>query len=218
MSDETQRVLIVDDHPLIRDGLRAVLERHGAGFHLTEAGTAAEALALAMQIRPQLVLLDINLPGMNGLDLIQRLRKQQPQARLLVIAGEADPWTVREAMAGGASGFLAKANTAGHLLAAIRAVQCGGQYLCPDARAAWEAAPPASAPASEPPGPAALSRREIEVLKRIALGETTQSIALALGISPKTVESHRRNILRRLRLQSVQDLTRYAIRHGLIQV
>lgn len=210
------RILLVDDHPLIRDGLRAVLRRMLPEGNITEAETAAQALDLATTFSPELVILDLSLPGMSGLELIRRLRAMRSQARLLVITGLADGWTVRQALDLGANGYLVKTNTTTHLLAAITAVCQGERFLCPDAKEALEEAGEIKPAVPESPGPTELSTRELDILKRIAQGYTTKDIALMCDLSTKTIETHRQNIMRRLHLENAQDLTRYAIRHGLI--
>ena len=208
------RVLLVDDHPMVRTGIRAALRHHLPHMRVEEAGSAAEALEKLAGFRPDLAVLDVNLPGMNGLDLARQIRAQSRLVKVLMVAAEADPWTVSEALQAGASGFVAKTNSADLLPRAIVAVLAGEVFLCPDSRAAWQRAERREA--KDPPGPAVLSSREREVLRHLAAGESTKSSAALLQISPKTVETHRQNIMRKLGLQSIAALTRYAIRHGLI--
>jgi DNA-binding NarL/FixJ family response regulator len=210
------RLLLVDDHPLVRTGIAASLRRAFRGLQIQEAGCAADCLELMASFRPDLALLDVNLPGTNGLDLAQKLQALDKGTKILIVAADADPWTVSEALRAGATGFLAKSNSAELLAHAVRAVLAGQVFLCPDARSALRRAEPPRAAGGAPPGPAVLSSREREVLRHIALGQNTKSIAFSLGISPKTVETHRQHILRKLRLQSVADLTRYAISHGMV--
>ena len=209
------RVLLVDDHPLVRDGLRVALRRHSAELCIEEAGCASEALALMAARRPHLLLLDVNLPGTNGLDLARQIRAVDGKIKVLMVAADVDPWTVHEALAAGASGFVAKTNSGAVLPEAMRVVLSGGVFLCPDAQAALQRAERGGTSTVEPPGPAVLSTREREVLRYLAHGENTKSIAALLQISPKTVETHRQHILRKLRLDNLASLTCYAIRHGL---
>lgn len=209
------RILIVDDHPLIRDGLRVVLRRSFPHAEVQDTGNPEDALHRVQQAPPDLVLLDVNLPRMNGLELLRRLRLEPTPSRVLMVAAEADPWTVRQALASGASGFVAKTRTTETLAAAVLAVTQGQPFLCEDSRAALDQAG-ASFPATKPePGPAVLSDRERQILRYLAHGENTKSIALALEISPKTVETHRSHLMQKLGIDSVASLTRYAIRHGL---
>lgn len=210
-------MLLVDDHPLVRAGLRAVLKFHFAHAKIGEAGSAPEALAYIEANHPHLVLLDVNLPGVNGLDLARRIRKLERKCKVLMVAGETDPWTVREAMDAGASGFVAKTSSDDVLPQAIRAVLGGAVFLCRDSQMAWRRAELRGDYKPEPPGPAILSTREREVLRYLAQGEPTRMVAALLQISPKTVESHRLHITGKLRTSSIADLTRYAIQHGLTQ-
>lgn len=209
------RVLLVDDHPLLRDGLRVALLHHFAGLQIEEAGAATAALELIAANRPDLVLLDVNLPGANGLDLARQIHGLTPKIKLLMVAADPDPWTVQEALAAGASGFVAKTNSGATLPEALRTVLKGGVFLCPDAQAALQRVEPYGGTGTEPPGPAILSTREREVLRYLAHGENTKAIADLLQISPKTVETHRQHILRKLGTSNVAALVRYAIRHGL---
>lgn len=212
---KTLRVLLVDDHPLVRDGLRAALQHQFADLRIQEAGAAAAALVSLAADRPDLVLLDVNLPGMNGLDLARQIRAVDPKIKVLMVAADLDPWTVNEALEAGASGFVAKTNSAVTLPEALRVVLSGGVFLCPEAQAALQRSEQHGVAGSELPGPAILSTREREVLRYLAHGENTKTIAALLQISPKTVETHRQHILRKLGTNNVAALARYAIRHGL---
>jgi DNA-binding NarL/FixJ family response regulator len=209
------RILLVDDHPLVRDGLRAAISRFFFATLIVEAGTSAEALKQAALLRPHLNILDINLPDLNGLDLARRLRAIDHGTKILFLAAEADPWTVREALRVGACGYLTKTNAAKDLHEAICAVMAGKVFLCQAAAAAVRRAEQSGAGEPEPPGLAILSPREREVLKLIAEGHTTKAIAEEMKISPKTVETHRQHIMRKLRTDNIASLTYYAIRHGL---
>jgi DNA-binding NarL/FixJ family response regulator len=209
------RMLLVDDHPLVRAGIRAALRQQLGHLRIEEAGRATEALAMMAAHRPQIVLLDINLPGTNGLDLARRIRLVDSRIKVLMVAADVDPWTVNEAMEAGASGFVAKTNSAALLPAAIDAVLAGRTFLCPDSQVALRRLEDRANVAVEPPSPAVLSSREREVLRYLAHGKNTKTTADLLGISPKTVETHRNHIMRKLRLDNLANLTYYAIRHGL---
>ncbi len=209
------RILVADDHPLVRDGIRIALRNLFPAAQIVEAGTSAEALDQAARLRPHLSLLDINLPESSGLELARRLRMMHPSTRILFLAGAADPWTVREAFLAGARGYVTKTNAAQNLRQAVRAVMAGETFLCDAAAQALQRAESSQTSAPEPPGLAVLSHREREVLQLIAQGQTTKAIALALQLSPKTVETHRQHLMRKLHLDHVADLTCYAIRQGL---
>jgi DNA-binding NarL/FixJ family response regulator len=212
------RILVVDDHPLVRDGMRAGIRLIFPTALIAEAGSAPEALATISAQPLDLVLLDVNLPGQNGIDLARRIRAANKHVKILVVAGEADPWTVNEAIEVGVSGFMTKTRSADFLQQAIQAVLEGKIVLCPDSEAALQRAEHGSGAATEPPGPSVLSERERQVLKHIAHGENTKTTASLLQISPKTVEAHRQHIMGKLGLQSVVALTHYAIRHGLTPI
>ena len=204
------RVLLVDDHPMVRAGIRVALRKHYKGVQIEEAGSAAEALARISACRPHIVMLDVNLPDMNGLDLARQIHASDPHLKLLMVAAEADPWAVKEALDAGASGFVAKTSSHVTLSEAVRSVLAGTVFLCPLSRAALR-----RAETYQSTGPGALSQREGEVLRHLANGDNTKTIAAKLEISPKTVETHRQHIMRKLGTNSVADLVRYAIRHGL---
>jgi len=206
--------LLVDDHPFVRDGLRAALQRLYPGIRIEEVGTASDALRTLASFTPQLALLDVNLPGGNGLDLAREIRQRHRKVRLLMVAGETDPWTVSEALEAGAAGFLLKTHSQDALAQAITAILGGATFLCPEAK---EALAQAEQRGSERlmPAPAILSDREREVLRYLAHGENTKTIASLLQVSPKTIETHRMHITRKLGTNSVAALVRYALRHGL---
>lgn len=208
------RVLLVDDHPLVRVGLRTVLQRRFPGITIDEAGTAAEALTLAADAPPGLVLIDVNLPRINGLQLLRRIRARDKQIKTIVVAAEADPWVVNEALKAGADGFVSKSHSHEALEKAILVVVGNGSFLCPEAQAALEQREHLGHQLAVP-GPGILSQRERQVLRLIARGENTKTIAALLRLSPKTVETHRQHITRKLGTSNAAALVRYAIRHGL---
>jgi DNA-binding NarL/FixJ family response regulator len=215
-AQQTWRVLLVDPHPLIRDGLCLAFRRAWPAARLEQAGSAPEALEKYLTHRPHLITLDVNLAGLSGLELARQIHAQDTQVRILMFAEKSDPWTVREALAAGMSGFVHKMEAVGCLTEAVQAAMNGRQFLCPLSRATLERAG-AEAALEQPPGPAILSPRETEVLRFLADGENTKGIGARLRISPKTVETHRQHIMRKLHLDNVASLTRYAIRHGLHQ-
>jgi DNA-binding NarL/FixJ family response regulator len=217
MSRKVLRILVVDDHPLVREGLRTAIRATFATALVEEAGSAPQALASISAGHPDLILLDVNLPGENGIDLARRIRTTDKRVKLLMVAGEADPWSVKEALEAGASGFVTKTRSADFLGQAMNTVLEGETVLCSDAQAALQRAELRSEAATEPPGPAVLSEREREILRHLAHGDNTKTVARSLQISPKTVETHRQHIMRKLGVNSVAALTRYAVRHGLIQ-
>jgi two-component system, NarL family, response regulator NreC len=205
------RVLIVDDHPVVRTGLRLLIDTQDDMETIGEAGNAAEAISEARSLDPDLILLDIVMPGQGGLDAMPVLLREHPDVKVLILSIEDDPQYVREAFAAGARGYLVKEAAANEVVSAIREVAGGGRYVHPElgARLMDAEAPPAS-PRADP-----LSDREREVLKLLALGHTNHEIADQLFISVRTAEAHRAHIMRKLDLGSRAALVRYALEHDL---
>ena len=208
------RVLIVDDHPLVREGIRQALA--APGFEVVaEAGDGLEGVSKARQFTPDVVLLDISLPGENGLRTAARLRAEAPDARILMLSVYDQPEYVLEAVRVGAHGYLLKDTMPFELRQAIQTVASGGTRFervlstprVPDPRIL--------------PGDLAerldqLTRREREVLVGIAAGKTNKEMAAALGLSPRTVESYRESLIRKLGIPSVAGLTKFALDAGLL--
>lgn len=209
------KILLVDDHQIIRDGLRLLL-RDQPEFLVVGDAFDAEAAWLAVQKNePDLIILDLALPGASGLTLVQRLRGEYPEIKVVVLTGHAEPQFVNEALRAGVNGYVLKLNASAEVLvAALRAVLAGQVYLCPQVstlvvREYRRQIDPVDSAAP------ALSTRELDVLKRIAEGQTTKEIAFALGVSTKTIETHRLHLLSKLGVKSVAELTKYALREGL---
>jgi len=206
------RVLIVDDHTVVRAGLRLLLEREEDIEPVGEAGDADEALRLARRLTPDVVLMDVVMPGMTGVDAAAEIRHAVPGARILMLSMQDDPSYVREAFANGAIGYVLKEAADTELVTAIRRVAAGEQYVHPSLGAKLVA--PSQTPAR---GDDPLSEREREVLSLLALGYTNQEIADRLVVSVRTVEAHRAHILNKLRLSTRAELVRYAIDTGLLE-
>ena len=208
------RVLIVDDHALVRSGLRLLLEAEEDVTVEDEAGNAADAVRLARLHKPDVVLLDVVMPGGSGLDAAPEIKEAAPKARILVLSMQDDPSYVRQAFSAGASGYLLKEAADNELVAAVREVAGGGSYVHPTlgARLAAAEAEAQARAAADP-----LSEREREVLRLLALGHTNQEIAKMLFISVRTAETHRAHIMQKLRLSTRAELVRYALDHGLLE-
>jgi two-component system response regulator NreC len=208
------RVVIVDDHAVVRSGLRLLLEGEDDIHVDDEGGTADEAVRLARLHKPDVVLLDVTMPGRSGLDAAADIKQAAPAAHILVLSMHDDPSYVREAFAAGASGYLLKEAADADLVAAIRDVAGGARYVNPalGARLAAAEADAAALAAADP-----LSEREREVLRLLALGHTNQEIAKMLFISVRTAETHRAHIMQKLRLSTRAELVRYALQHGLLE-
>jgi two-component system, NarL family, response regulator NreC len=208
------KVLIVDDHAVVRSGLRLLLVREDGLEPVGEAGSGREAIFEARSVKPDVILMDVVMPEGSGLDFIQPLLKEHPEARILVLSMQDDPRYVREAFAAGASGYVLKEAADVEVVQAIREVAHGGRYVHPELGARLIAADAAAARrAEEDP----LSDREREVLRLLALGHTNQEIAKQLYISVRTAETHRAHIMQKLQLSSRAELVRYAISHGLLE-
>jgi two-component system, NarL family, response regulator NreC len=208
------RVLVVDDHAVVRTGLRRVLDAEADIETVGEAPNAERAVFEAMAHRPDVVLMDVVMPGKSGIDIIPTLQQNAPQARVLVLSMQDDPRYLREAFDAGASGYVLKEAADTEVVDAVRAVAAGERYVHPALGARLvEAEAAERRRAEEDP----LSEREREVLRLLALGHTNQEIARLLYISVRTAETHRAHIMQKLRLSSRAELVRYALSEGLLE-
>jgi DNA-binding NarL/FixJ family response regulator len=202
-------VLIVDDHALFRAGLRSRLELEQDITPVGEAATAEEAVTKARSLQPDLVLLDLLLPGTSGQDAIPKLAKVSPESRVLVVSSQAAPRSVRQALAAGAAGYVPKRASDQELVAAIRQVAAGEGYVDPDLGA--KLVVPDRSAALEP-----LSERERDILQLLALGYTNQEIGRKRFISVRTVDTHRAHIMRKLGFETRAELVLFALANGLL--
>jgi len=207
-------VLVVDDHTLVRSGLRLLLEAEPDVVVDGEAGDAEQAIRLARLHKPDVILLDIVMPGRSGLDAAPDLLATAPKAKILVLSMQDDPSYVRQAFSAGASGYLLKEAADDELVQAVREVAGGGRYVHP-ALGARLAAAEAEARACAEADP--LSEREREVLLLLALGHTNQEIATLLAISVRTAETHRAHVMQKLHLATRAELVRHVLHHGLLE-
>jgi two-component system response regulator NreC len=208
------RVLVVDDHAVVRTGIRLLLEQEDGNEPVGEANSAREAIFEARSLKPDVILMDVVMPGGSGLDVIPTLLKEQPDTKVLVLSMQDDPRYVREAFAAGATGYVLKEAADVEVVAAVREVARGGRYVHPELGARLIAAEAEAArKADEDP----LSDREREVLRLLALGYTNSEIAKQLFISVRTAETHRAHIMTKLHLSSRAALVRYAIAEGLLE-
>ena len=211
------RVLVVDDHAVVREGIRSVLERQ-PGFEVVgEAGDGASALKLAAATAPDVVVLDVSMPGGSGLRTAADLRTQVPEARVLILSMHDNAEYVLEAVRAGASGYLLKDSAATDLRQAVTAVHGGMNYFSSAVEAQLTAAKRGEIDRESQGGKLGmLSGREREVLARIARGLTNKEIGTELGISHRTVETHRESLMRKLRIHTVAGLTKFALETGLV--
>lgn len=215
------KLLIIDDHPMFRDGIKAIVRANPAYDVAAEAGTCAEGLSLARSLQPDLVILDISLPDGNGIDLARNLLTYAPSAKLLVLSMHSKVDFIVSAFQAGVSAFLAKDSSRDQLLQALDAVVAGRQYLdgALSPRVLSELlARPGSELRMADASYGTLSRREQQVLRLLAEGMATTAIAERLFISRKTVENHRTRLLHKLGIRSPVELVRYAARMGLIEL
>jgi DNA-binding NarL/FixJ family response regulator len=208
------RAVVVDDHAVVRTGIKLLLEREKDIEVVGEAGNAKDAVFRARALKPDVILLDVVMPGTSGIDVLPTLLKESPDSKVLVLSMQDDPSYVREAFAVGAAGYVLKEAADEEVVAAVREIADGGRYVHPALGARLVAAE-AEARAAAEADP--LSDREREVLRLLALGHTNQEIAKMLYISVRTAETHRAHIMQKLALTTRAELVRYALTQGLLE-
>jgi two-component system, NarL family, invasion response regulator UvrY len=208
------KILVADDHPIVRRGIRQILaettDLHVAG----EAATAAEVIARVEAERWDVIVLDISMPGGTGIELLGDIRRLRPETRVLILTVFSEEQYAVRALRAGASGFLTKESAADKLVEAVRKIAAGGRYVSPELAEAL-----ASMLAGDAPGPIheRLSNREFEILKLIGSGKTVSQIADDLGLSVKTISTHRTRILHKMNMKTNAELTHYAVRTRLVE-
>ena len=207
------RVLLADDHAIVREGLRALLTREADIEVVAEAGDGREALRLAQATRADVAAMDLSMPLLNGLEAGRQMASWDRGPRPILLTMHAEDRYVLEALRAGIRGYVLKKQAAADLVRAIREVAGGSVYLSPGISAIVAAAVRSPAPPPEDP----LTAREQEVLQLVAEGKTTKEIAGILGVSVKTADAHRTRLMQKLNIHDIANLTRYAIRRGLIQ-
>ena len=210
------RVVLAEDHALVRAGFRALLGRLPDMEVVGEASNGHEALRLIADLHPDLALVDISMPELNGLETTARVTKEHPTTRVVILSMHADEEYVRQALASGASGYLLKNASEGELELALRAVMRGDPWLSPGVSKPLVSAFARASESARSPFEL-LTPRQREVLQLIAEGHSTKDVARRLGISVKTVETHRAQLMERLEIGSLQGLVRYAIRMRIIE-
>lgn len=212
------RILIADDHEVARRGIRSLMEGHPGWEICGEAKDGREAVELGAALRPDIFLLDIGMPNLNGLDAARQILALYPDARILILTIHDSEQVVREVLAAGARGFLLKSDAGRDLVAAVEALQQRRTFFTP--RVAQMMLDGYLRPQTEHDSgnQTVLTPREREVIQLVAEGKTTKEIATTLNLSVKTAETHRTNLMRKLDLHSVADLTLYAVRNGIVQI
>jgi DNA-binding NarL/FixJ family response regulator len=213
------RVLLADDHHLVRAGIRALLQSLSDVEIVAEAGDGQEALAALVRTKPEIALVDISMPGLNGLELAQRSAREAPETRLVILSVHGDASHVAQALRAGAKGYLVKDAAADELPILLRAVMRGETYLSPSiSRHVVEGFLGRASASSEESSekPELLTSRQREILQLVAEGRSTKDVANLLGLSVKTVETHRAQIMERLDIHDLAGLVRYAVRAGLV--
>jgi DNA-binding NarL/FixJ family response regulator len=215
------RIFVADDHEVVRRGLCALLQAQPDWEICGEAGDGREALEKTQKLKPDVVILDIGMPSLNGLEATRQILKINPQTRVLILTLHDSDQVVREVLNAGARGFLLKSDAARDLVAAVEALRRDKTYFTSKVAAmVLEGFLKNGSPAAvaAPPTRGRLTPREREIVQLLAEGKSTKEVAVALGLSVKTAETHRSNIMRKLELHSVSDLVLYAVRNNIVHV
>jgi len=212
------RIFIADDHEVAREGIRSVVENHAGWEVCGEGRDGREAVTAASQLKPDVFLLDIGMPNLNGLDAARQILTILPEARILILTVHDSEQVVREVLAAGARGFLLKSDTGRDLVAAVEALQHGRTFFTSRVTQMMLDGYLRPYNESETSSQCVLTPREREVIQLVAEGKSTKEVATALNLSVKTAETHRTNLMRKLDLHSIADLTLYAVRNGIVQV
>ncbi len=210
------RIILFDDHTMVREALRVVLEQDKSMEVVAAVGDGEAALRMAGELAPDVVVMDVNLPGQSGIETTRRLLGRYPQIKVLALSTYLDRRIVQQMLDVGASGYIAKSAAGAELKQGIRNVLAGRSYLCSEVAAlvADGLRDRRGTGGEHPPSP--LSRREVQVATLLAEGKSAPEIAAELHIATSTVDVHRRNLMRKLDLHNVVELTRYAVRMGLV--
>jgi DNA-binding NarL/FixJ family response regulator len=218
------RILVADDHEVARRGIRSLLESHPGWEVCAEAKDGRDAVELAMSTKPDLVLLDIGMPNLNGLEAARQILATSPNVAILILTMHDSDNVIREVLRAGARGFLLKSDAGRDLVAAVEALESQKTFFTPrvsqmvlDGFLNREKKRSEIEDVANPSGDL-LTAREREVIQLLAEGRTSKEVAVTLNLSVKTAETHRTNLMRKLGLHSVADLTRYAVRNGIVHV
>ena len=215
-ADTVKRALIADDHKIMREGLRSLLEKAGRFECIAEADDGFQAVKLARELRPDIVIMDIAMPNLNGIEATRQIKTELPEVEVVILSMHATRNYVSQVLQAGASAYLLKDSAFEELSTALLAISRGGMYLSPAiAKTAALANLRGNAPGGSGKQVEHLTKRELQVLQLIAEGTSTKDIAARLELSVKTVETHRKQVMDKLEIRSVAGLTKYCIREGL---
>lgn len=213
------RVFLIDDHNIVRDGIRMILGEQPDMEVVGEAPDGRDALAKIIETNPDIVTTDIEMPGMDGISIAKKIKTRDPRIKVLVLTAHSEPSRIGEALQAGVNGYLLKINAGRDLIQAIRTVHTGQVYLSPEISTVLvreyqrQIHSPAALAVT-----GVLTDREKEILAHIANGKNTKEIALSLNLSSKTIEAHRLNIMAKLKINNVAELTKYALREGIVHL
>jgi DNA-binding NarL/FixJ family response regulator len=213
------RLILADDHEMMREGLKSLIQKETGMEVVGEADNGTQTVELAARAGPHVVVMDVAMPDLNGIEATRKIVNANPHTKVVALSGHANKEFVREMLTAGASAYVLKKRAYEELVRAVREVMKGKKYLSPDiARGVVDDYIELSSSISDNPAFIVLTDREREVLQQLAEGKTTKEMADALSVSVKTVETHRRNIMEKLNLHSVAELTKYAIREGVTSI
>jgi DNA-binding NarL/FixJ family response regulator len=216
LSDKRLRILLADDHATVRHGLKLLIDAQADMKVVAEAGDGQSAVQQALELKPDVIVMDISMPGMNGLAATRSLRKAQPHAAIVTLTRHADDAYLQELLRAGVSGYVLKRSAPTELLQALRAVAAGGQYL-DSTLTARVTAGVIGKQGARGVSSSSLTEREAEVLRLIAAGYGNKEIAVRLSLSAKTIEAHKANAMRKLDLNGRIDIVKYAVLQGWLE-
>lgn len=213
------KILIADDHEVVRQGVRTIIESQADWTVVAEAQNGADAVSRALELKPDIALLDITMPELNGLEAAKQILKQLPETQVLILTMHESDELVREVLAAGARGYVLKTDARRDLVNAVRSLSEGRPFFTPKvAEMVLEGFRQGQAPAQiEIPAGDRLTARERQIVQLLAEGKTSKEVATALDISVKTADTHRANLMRKLNLHTLADIVRYAIRNKMIE-